>query len=206
MRTRVAALMLAGATVLAVACGGDGGVQDADTGFQPVRIGASGFGGGAPQPLAAGTLSVSKIADGATFFARVEDAGGTDLPEGENARFRLAGVDAPSPADEECLAGTSKTHLRGIVRGAHDVSFVLAEGAETDDPDGVPVHLWSRGLWVNGEVLARGYAELGDDTGDRRQHAAAAEEFAREREQGVWNPSLCDDGDDGAAGATEEGA
>lgn len=205
MRTRFVALALAGAMVLG-ACGGDGEAQDADTGFQPVRVGASGFGGGAPQPLATGTLSVSKVADGATFFARVEDAGGTDLAEGENARFRLAGVDVPSDADGECLAGTSKTHLRGIVRGAQGVSFVLADGAETDDPEGVPVHVWSRGLWVNGEVLARGYGELGEPTTDRRDHAEDAEEFAREREQGLWNTALCDGADDDADAATEEGA
>lgn len=198
MRTTFVALALAGVTVLAAACGGGGDAQDAETGFQPVRVGASGFDGGAPQPLATGTLSVSKVADGATFFARVEDAGVTDLPEGENARFRLAGVDVPSPADDECLAGTSRTHLRGIIRGAQVVSFVLAEGAETDDPSGVPVHLWSRGLWVNGEVLARGYGELDEDVADRREHAEDAEEFAREREQGLWNTALCDDAEEGA--------
>lgn len=192
--------------VLLTACGGDGGADDEATGFQPVRAGASGFGGGAPQPLATGSLSVSKVADGATFFARVEDAGGTDLVEGENARFRLAGVDVPSEADGECLAGTSKTHLRGIVRGAQVVSFVLAEGAETDDPSGVPVHLWSRGLWVNGEVLARGYGELGEDLAERREHAEDAEEFARDREQGLWNTALCDGADDDSDDGVGEGA
>lgn len=206
MRSQVSTLALV-AVLLTAACGSNEDASgDVPTGgFEPVRVGASGFAGGAPQPVVAGALSVSKTVDGATFFARVEDAGSTELPEGENARFRLAGVEAPSEEEDECLARPSTTHLNGVIRGGQRVRFVVAEGADLDDPAGVPVHLWARGIWVNGEVLARGYGHPTDEAEDRRGNLEAAEDFARDREQGRWNPSLCPEVAGSATPAAEEG-
>ncbi|MBW3620442.1 MAG: hypothetical protein KY461_09365 [Actinobacteria bacterium] len=203
MGTRFGVALLVGGVLLA----GCGGAEDpeagATDGFQPVRVGASGFSEGAPQPTVAGSLSVSKIVDGATFFARVEDAGGTDLAEGENARFRLAGVDVPVE-DDDCLARTSATHLEGTIRGGQQVRFVVAEGGDVEDPDGVPVHLWARGIWVNGEVLARGYGRDAGAGEGRRENLEAAQAFAEDGEQGLWNPSLCPaDGGTPSPGAEE---
>ncbi len=190
---RVAVAVLVG--VLAVACGGDAGDPAADAataGFEPVHAGASGFAGGAPMPLDAGRLSVSKVADGAAFFARVEDPGTSSLEPGETHRFRLAEVTVPSLDDDECLAETSRDHLRGMVRGGLGVPFVLTEAADIADPDGIPVHVWSgSGVWVNGEVLARGYGEVRDDGGSRYELAVAARAFGEDDGSGLWNPTLC---------------
>lgn len=188
---RMSLVIALSAGMLAAGCAGGEDAAEAPTGFEPVRVGASGFTDGAPQPLVAGALSVTKTVDGATFFARVEDAGGTDLPEGENARFRLAGVEVPSEEDDGCLAGPSKTHLNGVLRGGQQVRFVLADDADVDAPAGVPVHVWARGIWVNGEVLARGYGHPTGEVEERRANIEAAEAFARDRRTGRWNPTLC---------------
>jgi hypothetical protein len=193
MKVRVAAVVLLGSVVLGACADGN---DDAEaSGFEPVAVGASGFREAAPQPNAAGQLSVSKAADGATFFARVEEPGETPFAEGDRAAFRLAGVTALDEEAGDCLARPSTTHLNGMLRGGmggeNGVRFVVADGVDVDaldEGEPIPVHVWSRRVWVNGEVLARGYGELAEDAG--------------EHEEGRWNPSLCGDG---GAAADEEG-
>lgn len=184
--------VLVGALLLA-ACGGDRapGGGSATGGFEPVRAGASGFAGGAPQPVGGGTLSVSKVVDGATFFGRVETPGGSGLPVGETQRFRLAG--ARAPGEGECLDGTSTRHLEGIIRGGRRITFVVGEEVDATEATGIPVHAWSRGIWINGEVLARGYGDLADPNDERHAFAEAARSFARDGAQGRWNPALCEE-------------
>lgn len=147
-------------------------------------------------PDGAFTATVTRITDGDTLWVQVTDAGDTGAPR-EELKLRLLRIDTPELGrggeSAECLAERAATELERLapegstVRGAYDVERRDRYGREL-------VHLWTAdGVWVNGELLARGYAQVVTYPPNTAydDEVRALESAAREADRGLWDPTAC---------------
>lgn len=113
-----------------------------------------------PSDAATWTAEVVHVSDGDTLIAVVRDPGSTDLSEGQEVRVRLLRVDTPEEEREttpaECWSAQAQELLEALLPDGtvatfrHDVEAVDRFGREL-------AHVWTPdGIWVNGEIVARG--------------------------------------------------
>jgi endonuclease YncB( thermonuclease family) len=116
--------------------------------------------------------------------------------EGNAARVRLIGVDAPAPS--ECLGPEAVAMARELLQ-ATGASFVLLESddalEDTDDEGRLLRYAWlPNGQMLNAELLDRGYARLerlDDTTATYQQEFAEFVIAAQFKEVGLWETGAC---------------
>ncbi len=148
-------------------------------------------------PAGAFTATVTHISDGDTLWVSVEDPGATGIDTREEAKLRLLRIDTPELARDgqpaDCLADEASDALARLVpegstvHGAYDVERRDRYGREL-------VHLWTDdGRWVNGAMLADGYAQVvtfpPNTAYDDEVRALQAD--ARDDRRGLWDPARC---------------
>lgn len=138
-------------------------------------------------PEGATPATVVRVVDGDTVVVDVD---------GTEERVRLLRIDTPELARDgepaECLAQAASDALAGMLPPGTPV--LLERDVEARDRFGrLLAHVWADGTWVNGAMLADGYARVVtfppnvayDD------QVLAAERSARDRDTGLWDPAVC---------------
>lgn len=145
-----------------------------------------------PRPVT-GTWSavVDRVVDGDTMRLRVTDPSGQPIAAGEEIRARLLRIDTPELGRDgqpsECLAEAARDHLEGLAPPGTEV--VAAWDVERTDVHGRQlVHLWADTVWLNGRMLADGYATVMTFPPNVAHDDAvrALERQAREAGRGLW--------------------
>lgn len=138
-------------------------------------------------PADASSGVVERVVDGDTLIAEVD---------GERERIRLLRIDAPEVARDgdpgECLGDAATAALTELLPPGARID--LATDVEVRDRYGrLLAHVWVDGTWVNGTMLATGFADVltipPNVAHDDEVRAAAAD--ARRGAVGLWDPSRC---------------
>lgn len=104
--------------------------------------------------------------------------------DGETIEIRLAGVNAPE--FDECHAAPAADRLRRLI-----AEQVLVDLISTDQYGRSVGYVWIDSDFVNGSLVENGDA-IAMTTDDRwADTIIAAERYAREQANGLWNPDAC---------------
>lgn len=124
---------------------------------------------------------VTKVSDADTFtMAVMESCDNRHCPDqGESARIRLLGIDAPE--SDQPYGNTAGQRLRAVIDG----QMVSVEPTDTD-PYGRPVgDVYYQGEWVNGWLVSQGLAWVWPRYTDNQDLFRWHDE-AREARAGLW--------------------
>jgi endonuclease YncB( thermonuclease family) len=137
-----------------------------------------------PKSRAIGRLPIAKVlhvADGDTIVVGAR---------GRITKVRLLGVEAPETAHEEACRLLRVQFLKGLLDG-QSVRLAYPPGATRDRQGRTPARVYraSDRLWINREMVARGYGRAAPDAPTAAEAAfPQAEAAARGGRLGVWDP------------------
>jgi endonuclease YncB( thermonuclease family) len=141
--------------------------------------------GAAPGAKAIGRLPMAKVlhvADGDTIVVAAR---------GRITKVRLLGVEAPETAHAEACRLLRVQFLKGLLDG-QSVRLAYPPGAARDREGRTPARVYraSDRLWINREMVARGYGSAAPaDSTAAEAGFQEAEDSARAGRLGVWDPA-----------------